>query len=42
MVSRREDLPRLPEQGYRIFTTSDRALVLESGRNWRQALGVRR
>jgi 4-hydroxy-2-oxoheptanedioate aldolase len=42
MVSRREDLPRLPEQGYRIFATSDRALVLESGRNWRQALGVRR
>jgi 4-hydroxy-2-oxoheptanedioate aldolase len=42
MVSRREDLPRLPEQGYRIFATSDRALVLESGRAWRQALGVRR
>ncbi len=39
MVGRREDIPRLLELGYRFFTTSDRALVLESARNWRNAVG---
>jgi len=38
MVGRREDIPRLAELGYRIFTTSDRALFLESGRRWRESL----
>lgn len=38
MVGRREDVPRLAALGYRFFTTSDRALVLESGRRWREAV----
>lgn len=38
MVGRREDIPRLAELGYRIFTTSDRALFLESGRRWRDSI----
>ena len=41
MVGRREDIPRLTDLGYRIFTTSDRALLLESGRRWREAAGSR-
>lgn len=41
MVGRREDIPRLSELGYRIFTTSDRALVLESAKRWREALPAR-
>jgi 2-keto-3-deoxy-L-rhamnonate aldolase RhmA len=41
MVGRREDIPRLSELGYRIFTTSDRALVLESAKRWRDALPAR-
>jgi len=41
MVGRREDIPRLFELGYRIFTTSDRALVLESAKRWREALPAR-
>jgi 4-hydroxy-2-oxoheptanedioate aldolase len=39
MLRRREEIPRLLELGYRLFTTSDRALVLEAGRTWRQAVG---
>jgi 2-keto-3-deoxy-L-rhamnonate aldolase RhmA len=38
MVARREDIPGLARLGYRFFTTSDRALVLESARQWREAL----
>jgi len=38
MVARREDIPRLSELGYRFFTTSDRALVLESARKWRETV----
>jgi 2-keto-3-deoxy-L-rhamnonate aldolase RhmA len=38
MVGRREDVPGLVALGYRFFTTSDRALVLESGRRWREAV----
>lgn len=38
MVGRREDIPDLSALGYRFFTTSDRALVLESGRRWRDAV----
>lgn len=38
MVGRREDVPGLAALGYRFFTTSDRALVLESGRRWREAV----
>ena len=41
MVGHREDIPRLADLGYRIFTTSDRALVLESGRRWRDATSSR-
>ena len=41
MVGRRDDLPRLTDLGYRIFTTSDRALVVESAKRWREALPVR-
>jgi 4-hydroxy-2-oxoheptanedioate aldolase len=41
MVGRREDIPRLADLGYRIFTTSDRALLLESGRRWRDATSSR-
>ena len=38
MVARREDIPGLAHLGYRIFTTSDRALVLESAKRWREAV----
>ena len=38
MVGRREDIPDLSVLGYRFFTTSDRALVLESGRRWTDAV----
>ena len=38
MVGRREDVPALSALGYRFFTSSDRALVLESGRRWREAI----
>lgn len=38
MVGNREQLPALQDLGYRFFTTSDRALVLESARKWRDAL----
>ena len=41
MVGNREQIPALRELGYRFFTTSDRALVLESGRRWREALPAR-
>lgn len=37
MVGRREDISSLAALGYRFFTTSDRALVLESARRWRDA-----
>jgi len=40
MVVRREDIPGLARLGYRFFTTSDRALVLESGRRWRESLKI--
>ena len=38
MVGTREQIPALRELGYRFFTTSDRALVLESARQWRGAV----
>ena len=38
MVARREEVTRLAELGYRFFTTSDRALLLEAGRRWREAV----
>ncbi len=38
MAARREDIPTLSALGYRFFTTSDRALVLESGRRWVRAV----
>lgn len=38
MVGRREDIPHLAGLGYRIFTTSDRVLFLESARAWRTAV----
>ena len=41
MVGSREQLPPLRELGYRFFTTSDRALVLESARKWREAVPER-
>jgi len=41
MVGRREDVEELSRLGYRFFTTSDRALVLESGRRWREAVAGR-
>ena len=41
MVARREDIAALARLGYRFFTTSDRALVLESAKRWREALPVR-
>ncbi|HEY6065572.1 MAG TPA: aldolase/citrate lyase family protein [Thermoanaerobaculia bacterium] len=39
MVGNREQIPALRELGYRFFTTSDRGLVLESARKWREAAG---
>lgn len=38
MVGNRGEIPALRDLGYRFFTTSDRALVLESARKWRDAL----
>ncbi len=38
MVGSREQIPALQELGYGFFTTSDRGLVLESARRWREAL----
>jgi len=38
MVGNREQIPALLGLGYRFFTTSDRALVLESARGWRKAV----
>jgi len=38
MLGRADQIPGLRELGYRFFTTSDRSLVLESARNWTQAL----
>jgi len=40
MLSQREQIPPLARLGFRFFTTSDRALVLESARSWREALAV--
>lgn len=42
MVARREDIAGLSRQGYRFFTTSDRALLLESGRRWKDAVSAER
>jgi 2-keto-3-deoxy-L-rhamnonate aldolase RhmA len=41
MVGNRDQIPALRDLGYRFFTTSDRALVLESARQWRAAMPVR-
>lgn len=38
MLGRADQIPPLRELGYTFFTTSDRTLVLESARAWRQAL----
>jgi 2-dehydro-3-deoxyglucarate aldolase/4-hydroxy-2-oxoheptanedioate aldolase len=38
MLGSAKQIPELRELGYRFFTTSDRALVLESARAWRAAL----
>ena len=38
MLGRADQIPALREKGYTFFTTSDRALVLESARRWRQEL----
>ncbi len=38
MLRSRDQIPALSKLGYRFFTTSDRALVLESARGWRAAL----
>jgi 4-hydroxy-2-oxoheptanedioate aldolase len=38
MVGRRDQIPELAEMGYRFFTTSDRSLILESARAWREAV----
>ena len=40
MVGNRDQIPALRQLGYRFFTTSDRALVLESARKWREAAGT--
>jgi len=42
MVARREDIAGLARRGYRFFTTSDRALFLESGRRWAEAVAAER
>jgi hypothetical protein len=42
MVGNRDQLSKLSEMGYRFFTTSDRALVLESARKWREVVFSRR
>jgi 4-hydroxy-2-oxoheptanedioate aldolase len=38
MLRSREQVPELLAMGYRFFTTSDRTLLLESGRAWRAAV----
>jgi 4-hydroxy-2-oxoheptanedioate aldolase len=38
MLGRADQIPDLRRLGYTFFTTSDRTLVLESARSWRQAL----
>jgi 2-dehydro-3-deoxyglucarate aldolase/4-hydroxy-2-oxoheptanedioate aldolase len=38
MLGRADQIPSLRDLGYTFFTTSDRTLVLESARAWRQAL----
>ena len=38
MLGRADQIPPLRDLGYTFFTTSDRTLVLESARTWRQAL----
>jgi 2-keto-3-deoxy-L-rhamnonate aldolase RhmA len=38
MVSRREQVPELAELGFRFFTTSDRSLLLEIARQWRNSV----
>jgi 4-hydroxy-2-oxoheptanedioate aldolase len=38
MLGRADQIPGLRDLGYSFFTTSDRTLVLESARAWRQAL----
>lgn len=38
MLRARDQIPGLTDLGYRFFTTSDRALTLEAGRAWRNAL----
>jgi 4-hydroxy-2-oxoheptanedioate aldolase len=42
MVGNREQIPALRELGYRFFTTSDRGLVLESAKKWREAVSPAR
>jgi len=39
MAGKREQIPALAEAGFRFVTVSDRTLVLESGRAWRDAFG---
>jgi 4-hydroxy-2-oxoheptanedioate aldolase len=38
MLGRADQIPALRDIGYTFFTTSDRTLVLESARRWREAL----
>jgi 2-keto-3-deoxy-L-rhamnonate aldolase RhmA len=38
MVARREQIPELQQAGFRFFTVSDRTLVLDSARAWRNAV----
>jgi 2-keto-3-deoxy-L-rhamnonate aldolase RhmA len=38
MLGKREQIPSLREMGYSFFTTSDRTILLESARAWREAL----
>jgi 4-hydroxy-2-oxoheptanedioate aldolase len=40
MLGSAEQIPDLRDLGYRFFTTSDRTLVLESARRWREALKI--
>lgn len=40
MLARADQIPSLREMGYSFFTMSDRALILESARSWRSALGA--
>lgn len=38
MLGRADQIPALREKGYTFFTTSDRTLILESARRWREEL----